>query len=120
MILQLPSPGVQHGQDAELSAEIFWIGSDILKCRGAFAQQSRIALLLIRAQPLPQSFGHSEGDEVVGNGQEFAFLVLDPLGCIGLAALGAGAVIAGVIDKMMTVAVGAAINLPAQSQGAAT
>ena len=70
-------------------------------------------------QPGSQSFGHREGDQVIRYGQQFAPLLLDPLGGIGLSALWAGAVIAGVIDKMIAATVGATIDLATHRGGAA-
>ena len=71
------------------------------------------------AQPGSQRFGHRKGDQVVGNGKKFELLPVNPLGRIGLTALRTGAMIAGVIDKMILAAIGTAINLPAQRAGAA-
>src|SRR5881296_3257280 len=73
----------------------------------------------MRAQPGTQFFRHGEGDEVIGDGQQLELLTLDPLSRIGMAALGTGTMIAGVIDKVVLAAVGAAINLPSQSRRAA-
>ena len=64
----------------------------------------------MRAQPWAQTLRNREGDQVVGHRQEFELLLLDPLGSIGVAALRAGAVIAGMVDKVVLAAVDAAID----------
>src|SRR5881628_2647193 len=73
----------------------------------------------MRTQPGTQIFRHGEGDEVIGHGQQLQLLTLDPLSGIGMAALGTGTMIAGMIDKVVLTAVGAAINFPSQSRRAA-
>ena len=88
--------------------------------RGAFTQEQGVTRFLMRAQPGAQGFGDGEGDQIIRNGQELARLLLDPPGGIGFAALGAGPVIAGVIDKMILAAVEAAVEVPTQSGSAAT
>ena len=74
---------------------------------------------MVGAQPGSQRFGHRKGDQVVGNGKKFELLPVNPLGRLRLTALRTGAMIAGVIDKMILAAIGTAINLPAQRAGAA-
>ena len=66
----------------------------------------------------PELGGHGEGDQVVGYGQQFASLAVEPLGDIGVTALGTGPVVAGVIGIVQLAAV-AAVELPAQGGGAA-
>ena len=119
MILQLSSPGMEHAQATDFCAEIFGAAGDVLQGTGAFAQQQSVTELLVRTQPGAQPFGHREGDEVIGNGQELELLLLDPFGGVRVAALGTGPVITGVIDKMIPPAVLAAIDFPAQGAGAA-
>jgi hypothetical protein len=119
MELQTSSPSVEHAEESQFGAEVFGMGGDVLQGGCAFPQEQPVACLLMGAQPWAECFGHREGDQVIRDRQEFALLLLDPKSRIGFAALRTGAVIAGVVDKMLLAAVWAAIELPAQS-GSAT
>ena len=83
------------------------------------AQQKRVALFLMGAQPLPQTFRNGEGNQIIGNRQEFELLLLDPVGGVVLAALRTGAMVAGMIDKVVLTTVDTAKHLATQRRGAA-
>ena len=118
MITQVARPGLEQGQEADLGSEIFVVASDIPQGAGAFLQEQRIKVLLVGPDHLPELGRDGEGDQVIGHGQQFASLAVEPLGGIGVAALGTGAVIAGVIGIVLLAAV-ALVELPAQGGGAA-
>ena len=120
MELELAAPGVEHAQNAQLGAQVFNAAGYILQRARAFFEQQRVPKLLVRAQPGAQAFGHGEGDEVIGKRQQLEFLTRDPIAGVSMAALRAGPVIAGVIDKMIRAAVGAAINFSSQRPGSAS
>ncbi len=67
---------------------------------------------------MAQPFGHGKGNQVIGHGQQLAPLAGSHSGGIGMAALGAGPMIAGVIGKVLLAAV-APVNLTSQRGGAA-
>jgi len=119
MELELATPGVEHAQDAQLGPQIFIAPGHVLQRPGAFFEPRALPHLLVRAPPGPQTLGHGEGDEVVRDGQELELLSRDPLGRVGVAALGTAPMIAGVIDKIIPAAVRAAIHLSPQDAGAA-
>ena len=66
----------------------------------------------------PELGRHGEGDQVVGRGQQFAPLAIEPLGGIGVTALGTSPVIARVIGIVL-LAAAAPVELTAQCGGAA-
>ena len=94
------------------------VAGDVPQGAGAFPQQQRVEVLLVGADHLPELSRHGEGDQVVGHGQQFASLAVEPLGGIGVTALGTGPVIARVIGIVLLAAV-APVELPAQGGGAA-
>lgn len=55
---------------------------------------------MVGADEGAQLFGDGEGDQIIGHRQKPPPLALQPLGGIGMAALGAGAMVAGVIGKV--------------------
>ena len=87
-------------------------------CAGALAQQQRVKNLLVGADNFAQPFRHGEGDQVIRHGQEFAALALQPLGGIGVAAPGTGAVMAGVISEVLPATL-TLVELAAQRRRAA-
>jgi hypothetical protein len=116
--MQVASPGLEHGQQAQLSAEIFVSAPDIEQCRGTFAQEQWVKDFLVGPDDLSQLSRDGESDQVIGNGQQTSSLSMQPLCCIGLTALGAGAMIAGVINQH-ALSASAAEELSAQSGSAA-
>src|SRR3989454_12514436 len=104
MELYVPPPGVQNTQNTQFSSQVLWPSCHILQGGGALAQQKRVALFLMGAQPLPQTLGNSEGNQIIGNGQELEFLLFDPLDGVALAALRTGAMVVGLIDKVVPAA----------------
>ena len=118
MIAQVARPGLEHGDQADLGAEVFVVAGDLAQGSGALPQQHGVEVLLVGADDLAQLSRHGEGDQVIGDGQQLAALTFEPLGGIGMAALGTGAVIAGVIGIVLLAAV-APVELTAQCGGAA-
>ena len=90
MELELAAPGMEHAQDSQLSAEILLPAGHFLQGGGALLKQKGVSQFLVGAQPGAQRFGHRKGDQVIGNGKEFEFLPVNPLGGLGLAALRTG------------------------------
>ena len=53
MITQVAGPGLEHGQEADLGAEIFVVAGDVPQGAGAFPQEQRVKTLLVGADHLP-------------------------------------------------------------------
>ena len=118
MITQVASPGLQHGQATDLSAEIFVVPTNIGQGGGALTQQQRVKDFLVGADDFAQLGWDGESDHIVRHRQQTRALALKPLGGIGVAALRTGAMVAGVIGIML-LAARAPVELSAQCRRAA-
>lgn len=118
MEMQVARPGLEHGEDAKLRAEVLVLAPDVEQRCCGLADQERVEDFLVGTDDGAQLFGHGERDQVVGHGQQAPALFGQPLRGIGVAALGTGPVIAGVIDQLAPAAV-ATVELRAQCRSAA-
>ena len=116
--MQIARPGLQHGQQPDLRAEILVIACDVDERISRFAQEQSVEEFLIGANELPQLFRHGEGDEIIWDGQQAAALVMQPFGGVGVAALRTGPMIARMVNQFAPSAA-AAKELRAQGRGAA-
>jgi len=82
-------------------------------------EQEIVNQLLVAAGELAQGVGQGEGHQKMSDRQEQFLLASQPGGGIVIAALGAVAVLTGVVAVAELVAGGAVIDLPTQSFGAA-
>lgn len=119
MKAEVTRPGLEHGEQAKFGAEVFVLAADVQQRSSTLAQQNRVKVFLMRTNDRAQFGRNGEGDQVIRDGQEAAALAGEPLGSIAVAALGAGAVIAGVISKVLASAL-AAEELASECRGAAT
>lgn len=119
MIFEGAGPGVEDGQQTQGGAEAFGILRQILQGLSAGAQEQVVAEAGVGADPAAQAFGHSEGDQEIGDRQQEGGVGREPLVGVLPAALGAVAVIARVIGEMAVAAIGAGVERPAQRGGAA-
>ena len=69
MMLQVLSPGVEHAQEANLSAEVMGIGGDFQQRRGAGAEQQAIEDALVLLGERRQLVRQREDHVTVTNGQ---------------------------------------------------
>jgi hypothetical protein len=118
MEAQVAGPGLEDSQQGQVSAEIFVVAAEVEERAGALPQQEGVEDFLVGTEEGAELFGDGEGDQVIGNGQEAAALVLQPLGGVGMAATGAGAVIAGVVGIFPTSTI-TSEKVAAQGRGAA-
>lgn len=119
MITQVTGPGLEDGEQAEFRAEVFVVARDLLQRTGALADEQRIKVLLAGADERAQFGRHGESDQIIRRRQEPLALAGQPLGGVGMAALRAGAMIAGVVGKMLPPAL-APEELASERGGAAT
>ncbi len=75
--------------------------------------------LLIAACKLVQLAGNGESDQEIGTGEQQMLLALQPLGSIGVSALGAVPVVTAMVTVMGAVAGRAVVNAAAQQRRAA-
>jgi len=119
MKAQIPCPGLEHRQQAELGAQILVLKPDVQQCSGTVSKQQVVEQFLVGADQCAQLPGDSEGDQIIGQRQESASLSIQPLRGIGVATLRTGPMIAGVIGIVELAAI-AAEHFPAQRGSAAT
>ena len=118
MVVQIPSPGLQHSQNAQLGARVLVVAAHLQQGRSTVPDQQCVEDALVGADQSAQLFGHGEGDQPVGQWQKTAALAIEPLGGVGVTALGTGTVIAGMVNKLASTAV-ASEELAAQRSATA-
>jgi len=120
MIKQALIPGVQHGDEAELSSQaIFRVQAKLDKgvCRGVEEQVKRAAF--VAKDDGVQEVRQGEDAVKVGYGEEFGFACLDPSEFGGGLAFRAVAVSTGVVGVLECSAAIAFFQVAAQSLGTA-
>lgn len=118
METEVAGPGLKHREQAQFCAQIFMFATDIQKSRGTMADQEWVESLLVGTDQGAQLCGDGESDQVVWDRQKAAALAGEPFGGIGMSALGAGAMVAGVISKVLPSAL-APIELTSEGGSAA-
>jgi len=101
MKTEVTRPGLKDREQAQVCAEIFMCATDLQESRATVADQKRVEGLLVGTDQSAQFGGDGESDQIVRDRQKAAALAREPFRGIGVTALGAGAVIAGVISKML-------------------
>ena len=119
MVAHVPLPGMQRSHHADLSAQPPGIQGQGLQRLGGGPEEEIIDQLLMGAGEGIQAVGQGEGDQKVGNRQEFPELRIAPAVGAVLAALGAMAVAAGMVAVEKFPARVAIIHLAPQHLGAA-
>jgi hypothetical protein len=91
-----PCPGVKHGDEPGLAAEVTRLLAKIVQRGGAFTKEERVKLLRMGLHQLPQRIGHGDGDQVIIDREQPALPARGPLLLLAGAAARTGAVIATV------------------------
>lgn len=65
---QVLTPTVQHGQEADLGAEMFGVGGDLEQCFGRSVEQQVVEDLLVDQGQLREMMRHGEDDVDIGDG----------------------------------------------------
>ena len=117
MVLHLPSPGMKDGGEPTRSALVFG-SDDIRKSTGTFLEDEIVELLRMSEAERSQFRRQGKGDHEVGNRQEAGFLFCAPDPLVEGTALGAVAVVATVVGKVVAGAVATLIELPTQFRSA--
>jgi len=120
MPLESAGPGVEHGEGADAPAEPTGVGAECLERIESRADEDAEQRLLVLAHRPPQLGGQREDDVEVWYGQQQLALALEPAARRAVAAPGAGAVMARVIQQMLAPACGALGEVSAKRTGAAT
>ena len=85
MVLELPTPGMEHGKGTDLigTHETLVSGQLLQRTRGRL-EQRRVAHALMAPEHVPQSLGHGERDQEVSTGQELLHPLVEPSLGLGL------------------------------------
>src|SRR5262249_18005534 len=112
-------PGVENAEHAEMSAQTFGMGGQVLESSGAGVKEDFVTELRVRTDPGTQWIGNGEGDqEIRDRQQQTSALLLQPMIGIGGPAEGTVPVIARMIAIVELAAIRAAEQLAAQSRRA--
>lgn len=120
MIDQVASPGMKYPDQPDLSANKSGIPCELLDGSSTGSEKKVVNLLLMPKGKCPKRYGEGEGKEEVRD-REPKMLLLSfepPLGVV-LLALGAVAVLAGMVAILDLLAIRANVNVPAEHLGAA-
>ena len=112
---------MQDGEEAQLSAEVFRIGTKGEQGFRGGAEQNRVQHVLVVEGEVGDLFGQRKNDVKVFDRQKFGLPAFEPLGACQTLALGAMAVTAGVVGvtRVLTVAVVALFDVAAEGSRAA-
>jgi hypothetical protein len=98
MVLSLAAPGVEDGGEVKLKVFVFELGAgDVMQGGGAAFEEKVVEGFGLVEAERAQLFRDGEGDHEVRDAQEFGFLFGTPLLLAAGSALGAVAVVAGVV-----------------------
>ena len=119
MVLHRLTPAVQHGDAADLGAEVARVGGDEAERLGGGAEQDGVDRRLVLEGDRPDRGRQGEDDVEVGDGQQLGAPRRHPGRPRRALALRAVPVAAGVVGDRGVAAVGAAPDMPAEYRGAA-
>ena len=119
MMIEVLAPGVQHGGDADVGAEVLGIGRDGGQRLGRGREQQAVDLGLVLVGDGADRGRQREHHVEVGNRQQLGLARLEPRLSRRPLALGAVPVAAGVIGDARVRAVLAALDMTAERGGAA-
>jgi len=120
VVQQILSPGVQHTQEADLRAQMVWIGGDLTQRLRRRSEQDIVDDGLVLEGDDLDLRGHREHDVEVGHVEQFGLTVREPLGARETLALWATFVAARVVRDALMATIAARLDVTAKSGGAAT
>jgi hypothetical protein len=120
MVLKGLPPGVQHTQEADLCAQMLWIGGDLTQRLRRRSEQDIVDNGLVLEGDDLDLLGHREHDVEVGHVEQFGLTVREPLGARETLALWATFVAARVVRDALMATIAARLDVTAKSGGAAT
>jgi hypothetical protein len=114
---QVLSPTVQHGEEANLGAEMFWVGGNGAQGFRSGPKENVVHHFLVLISDGGNLFRESKDDMEILGVEELGLTILDPLGpCQGLA-FWAMAVAAGVVGNALVLALIALFQVAAEGGG---
>ena len=118
MVIQLLAPGVQDQAQAQLAAQA--MTAELQQALRGAVEEQLIEPRRVEPEQGVEFGGQGENAVIVGDRQQTALLVVEPLPTLGSQALWAMAVAAGTAGPMLLVTVRTKENVGAQLTGAAT
>ena len=97
MMQQRLAPGVQHGDEADVSAEMLGVGGDGPEGSGGGSEQGAIDFALVLQRQRGQFCGQGEDDVKIGDRQQILAALLQPLRALLRLTLRTVAIAAGVV-----------------------
>ena len=119
VIGEMASPGVEHADQAQLSADETRVAGQALSGLRRGLEKQVVGEFLVASREVPQPAGQREGEEKVGHRQKQVLLRGQPFLRVTVLTPGAVAVAAGMVQIARLAAVGALVDLPTQG-GCAT
>ena len=114
MMVQVLAPGVEHGEEADLGAEMLGIGGDGAQRLGCRPEQDGVDRLLVLEGDLGDRGRQREHDVEVRHRQQLGLPRRQPVGAGQALALRAMPVAARVVGERIEPAVGAALDMAAE------
>ncbi len=119
VVQQVLPPGVQHAQEADLRAQMLWVGGDGAQRLRRRPEQDVVDHGLVLERDGRDRFRHGEHDVEVGHVEQFRLAVLQPLGPCETLALRTVPVTARVVRDALMAAIAATLDVTAERGGAA-
>ena len=114
MVHQRLAPGVQHGDEADISAEMLRVGGDGLEGSCGGSEQGAIDFALVLQCQRREFCRQGEDDVEIGDRQQILAAVFQPLRALLRLALGTVAIAAGVVRYAQLTAGIAGIDVAAK------
>jgi hypothetical protein len=119
VVLEVLAPGMEHGEEADLSPAVRGVGGDLLQGLGGGAEQEAVDHPLILQGDRAEHRRQSKHDMKIFNRQQLRFAGLHPHRRGGGLALGTVAVPARVVRDLLIPAPVTSLDVPAQGGGPA-
>src|SRR5258705_13410688 len=119
MVLKGLPPGVQNTQEADLRAQMLWIGGDLTQRLRRRSEQDIVDNSLVLEGDDLDLLGHREHDVEVGPVEQFGLTVREPLGARETLALWATFLAARVVRDALMATIAARLYVTAKSGGSA-
>jgi hypothetical protein len=107
-------PSVQYGKEADVSSQVFRIGSDGAEGFGGCPEEDGVDNTLVLKSHCRHFIGNGKDDVIVGNGKQLGHARLEPLRLGEGLALGTVTVAAGIVGDPLGAALIAHVDMAAQ------
>lgn len=114
MMCKRLAPRVKYGDESYLSAQVTWVGGDLLERVGGFLEKSVVHLAFILERERRDLGGEGEDSMKVLNGEEILAASFEPLGPLVALTLWAVAVAARIVGNLQVCAGITLLDVPAK------